>query len=107
VFCWKSVYASHGRLSLHKGSKVFIVLDSLIPTMEDWMDNLMYQHWMEYSYFLDDIADATYKGEDIIPLINKGLQSYTAGAKHHAACDLASTLEAVFPVDYKGVFIYD
>lgn len=87
--------------------KAFIVVDSLLPRMDDWMDNSMYQHWMEYSYFLDDVADALYKGEDIVPLINKGLTAYSGGAKHHAATDVATTLENVFPTTFGGLFKYE
>lgn len=92
---------------MSKSKKIFIVLDSLLPNMEDWMDNSMYQHWMDYSYFLDDLADAVYKDEDIIPIINSGLASYSGGAKYHAAYDVALTLENVFPTTFGGLFKYE
>lgn len=82
------------------------IIQVMQPGMEEYADNALFHHWMDYACELDDIALVNYRGEDVTAYLNKRMAGYpSAHAKHHAATDIASTLESLIP-EYKNVFKY-
>lgn len=83
------------------------VIVALQPAMEEYSDNAEFFHWMDYACELDEIALVNHRGEDIVTYLNKRMDGYPSShAKHHAATDVATTLESLIP-QYKGLFKYE
>lgn len=87
--------------------KALTVIDALQPRMEDYADNAKFAYWMDYATALDRISAAVHEGKDIISLLNDGMKGFSLSASHHAATDVALTLESLFNSEFGGKFIYE
>lgn len=84
----------------------YAIIESLYPTFDEYADNSMFHHWMEYACELDMIL--YHYNDDLINHINTRLLKLRAGSPEHDACvDVASTLEETIPNQFKGVFKYE
>ena len=82
------------------------IIQSLYPSFEEYAERAD-DYWMKYAVALDDIdyeaetSDST-KG---LGVINKLLQRASTTPEHHAACDVASTIESL-DKSFVGKFKY-
>lgn len=83
---------------------------SFQPNMEEYADNGKFFYWMDYACEIDDICIANFEddtGQKLIDHLNQVMYSKTSDKpEHHAAVDVASTLESLYPEYFKGVFVY-
>lgn len=87
--------------------KVQIVVDSLQPNMAEYADNEKFFYWMDYACTLDDILHIHSESvEEVVTHVNKLMMKLSLTPEHHAATDVASTLEAFFH-EFQGVFKYE
>ena len=87
---------------------VEIVINSLKPNMHDWVENRENGYWFAYEDALDWFSHLKDEDNDFIKSINYTLRSYiSSSASHHAATDVALTLESLAPEQYAGKFVYN
>jgi hypothetical protein len=88
---------------------VRIVIDSLQPDMVDFADNEMFMYWMNYGDELADIAvvNSRYTQDELVSYLNHVMRTeFSTNERHHAATDVAQTLETLYPATFANVFVY-
>lgn len=88
---------------------VKIVIDALQPDMVDFADNEMFTYWMNYGEELDDIAvvNARYETGELISYLNHVMRTeFSTNERHHAATDVAQTLQSLYPTTFANAFVY-
>jgi hypothetical protein len=89
--------------------KVKIVIDALQPDMVDFADNEMFTYWMTYGEELDDImvVNVRYGTDELISYLNHVMRTeFSTNERHHAATDVAQTLQTLYPATFANVFVY-
>lgn len=84
------------------------IIEGLYPDFREYADNAQFFYWMDYACELDVIRNVVYDDDkDVVAYLNERmLKLSNVGAEHHAATDVASTLEESLP-QFKGVFKYE
>lgn len=88
-------------------NKVLAVIDALQPNMQDYAGAGKFDYWMDYACYLDELVFNMRLGESIVDLLNKQMKGLSLTAEHHAATDVALTLESLFNSEFGGKFIYE
>lgn len=86
-----------------------IVIDSLSPSFAELsgLDGEDEKYWSEYSDELEYSLSLADEKDSLIKNINWTLKnSFSILADHHAATDIALTLESLAPEEYAGRFQY-
>lgn len=87
--------------------KILDAIESLYPTPDEYSDNDRFFYWMDYACELDSVR-YNIGDPDQNSYINQRLQSFKKdSAEHDALTDVASTLEELYPTEYKGAFVYE
>lgn len=81
-----------------------IVIASMVPSMQDYIDTTMPQYWDQYCDQLEEISLN-------IPWLILGcnnifLNYHSTNGRYNACVDIASTLESLAPDKYAGKFKY-
>lgn len=81
-----------------------IVIASMVPSMQDYIDTTMPQYWDQYCDQLEEISLN-------IPWLILGcnnifLNYNSTNGRYNACVDIASTLESLAPDKYAGKFKY-
>lgn len=88
---------------------VRIVIDALQPDMVDFADNEMFMYWMNYGEELADIAVVNnhYTTGELVSYLNHVMSvEFSTNERHHAATDVAQTLESLYPTTFANAFVY-
>lgn len=88
-------------------NKVLAVVDALQPNMQDYMDNAKYAYWVDYAHYLDKVGAAVHEDKDVVAMLNEAMKGLSLHPQHHAATDVALTLEGLFNSEFGGKFIYE
>lgn len=81
-----------------------IVIDSMIPSMEDCMDTSSPVYW---DLYCDMLVELKTESKWVILLCNNIFRNYNSNdGRYCACCDVASTLESLAPEKYAGKFKY-
>lgn len=88
---------------------VRIVIDALQPDMVDFADNEMFKYWLAYGEELDDITvvNARFTTDELVSYLNHVMRvEFSTNERHHAATDVAQTLESLYPNTFANAFVY-
>lgn len=88
--------------------KVLSIIESLYPDFREYADNEQFFYWMDYACELDDVVNVVDTDDRmIIDYLNKRMSMLSSNKpEHHACTDVASTLEEVLSIKFKGLFKY-